>query len=237
MTLRTAVLMLALVASRAADADDAAELRRYVDSAVQLFHALDYERALDQLKKARALVHTSTEDVTVSLLEGVVYAHLGRRAKSDAAFRAALTLDPDAKLHLRVSPELKERFEAIRVSVKKQRRAIENVLPLEPSGESPSPPPVTAAPPASDVPIAAPPAVTVAPAPPPPAMSEASGPVESTRVEGTPVYGRWWFWGAIVVAAAAVATAVVLATRPGSAACPTDPKANLGTYCLPGSQP
>jgi hypothetical protein len=185
------MLMAMLVAGAGAQADDSEELRRYVRSAVQLFQTLDYERALQQLRHARPLVRTSDEDVVVTLLEGVIYAHLGKRAQSDAAFRAALTLDSKAKLPVEVSPTLNEHFEALRAVIRKQQPG--DILPPQPAAAPAATAPQPTAKPAPDVPAAAAPAPSVVAVAPPnlPVVDNAPANPEVTAESGSLRSGAW----------------------------------------------
>ena len=57
--------------------------------------------------------------MALSLYEGVILAELskGRLEESDAAFKSALFLNPEAKLPLQVAPKVRRRFEAIRQQI------------------------------------------------------------------------------------------------------------------------
>lgn len=98
-------------------------------SAGRHYEALEYESALEELSKARRFASNVDDAVLLSLYEGAIQADLGRTEASDAAFRVALALQPEAKLPLSVSPKVEERLEAIRrqvqleLEVKAQTRA------------------------------------------------------------------------------------------------------------------
>jgi len=93
----------------------------------RLIEDLEYERALEQISRAKKVSQGPEDDVAVSLYEGVVLAELskGRQDEAEAAFKSALFLDPDAKLPLSVSPKLKRRFEEVRKKVRAELAARE----------------------------------------------------------------------------------------------------------------
>ncbi|WP_223785719.1 hypothetical protein [Myxococcus sp. AS-1-15] len=94
-------------------------MRRYLVSIHQLIEDLAYERALEQVARGKKVSKGPEDDVAISLYEGILVAELsaGRLDESNAAFKAALFLAPDAQLPLSVSPKLKRRFEAVREEV------------------------------------------------------------------------------------------------------------------------
>jgi tetratricopeptide repeat protein len=107
-----------------------------------------------------------------------------------------------------------------------------------PAAASPPPPPVLAPPPPSAPVTVAPPAETAAapvapsPAPAPSTIMEAPPEtppmlVTTGSVPPPPLYRRWWFWATLGgVAAAGVATALLISSGHGTAAAPSG---NLGT--------
>ncbi|WP_371817294.1 hypothetical protein [Myxococcus sp. CA051A] len=145
-----------LVLPLRARAEISPDVRRYLLSINRLIEDLAYERALEQIARAKKVSKGPEDDVAVSLYEGVTLAELsqGRQEEADAAFQAALFLNPDAKLPLTVSPKLRKRFEAVRQKVLKE---------LASRGERPdalkmdvpeSPQPVVRAPVVSPAPVA-----------------------------------------------------------------------------------
>lgn len=86
-------------------------------AAVRLYKDFEYERALQQLTRAKALAQGVEQEVEVALYQGIVLAELDEREQSLAAFRTALYLKPDAKLPVKVSPKLERDFEDVRQSV------------------------------------------------------------------------------------------------------------------------
>ncbi|MCP3100323.1 hypothetical protein LZ198_15745 [Myxococcus sp. K15C18031901] len=95
------------------------DVRRYLVSIHQLIEDLAYERALEQVARGKKVSRGPEDDVAISLYEGILLAELSaeRLDDSNAAFKAALFLAPDAQLPLSVSPKLKRRFEAMREEV------------------------------------------------------------------------------------------------------------------------
>lgn len=143
------------------------DIRRYILAASHLYESLDYDAALEQLARAKALGPRADEEAEIALYEGIIYADMsGHRDQSQAAFRAALLLRPDARLPVKVSPKVERDFEQLRKQVAQE---------LAKAKRSSRPPP----PPASDRPVAAapPPTPSLVPdAPPTLAAPPPSGP-------------------------------------------------------------
>jgi hypothetical protein len=97
------------------------QVRRHLTTAERLYRALDNEGALEEVKKASRLGRGVEDDVAVSLYEGIIFADMGKQAQSNSAFRAALLLNPNANLPLKVSPKVKKAFDAIRQSIHRNR--------------------------------------------------------------------------------------------------------------------
>jgi chemotaxis protein histidine kinase CheA len=95
------------------------EFQRYLLAASHLYENLEYERALEQLASARRFAHGVEDDVIIALYEGLILADLGKQ-EFLAAFKAALFLQPDAKLPVKVSPKVEQDFEAVRAEVRKE---------------------------------------------------------------------------------------------------------------------
>jgi tetratricopeptide (TPR) repeat protein len=117
------VSMLMMAVPRVALA--ANDFDRYFSSAVSLYENLEYERALEQLARAKKLASGVSQDVAVAVQEGLIYADLGKREESRAAFHTALSLDLEAKLPPLAPPKVRREFEAVRARVQKDlaRRA------------------------------------------------------------------------------------------------------------------
>ncbi|WP_164013680.1 hypothetical protein [Pyxidicoccus trucidator] len=90
----------------------------YLLSARRLYDELEYESALEQLSLARRFSGGAEDDVLLSLYEGVIQADLGKTDAAAAAFKAALLLQPEAKLPVLISPKVKQQFESVRQQVK-----------------------------------------------------------------------------------------------------------------------
>jgi tetratricopeptide (TPR) repeat protein len=131
------------------------EARRYLRSAAAFYDALDFDRALEQAKKAESHSKSADEDLEIALVEGILLANLDREDEADAAFRRGLSLQPDAKLPYKGSPKIVEQFERVRAQVKK---SLAREAPVLEPATPPEPPPTVGAPP---------PAVVVTPAPAP----------------------------------------------------------------------
>ncbi|WP_426730768.1 hypothetical protein [Myxococcus faecalis] len=114
------VMSLVLGSALPARAQEQGTVRPYVLAATRLYNDLEYEQALEQISRAKRLSRSQADDALLSLYEGVILADLGQSTSSDAAFKAALFLQPDAKLPLSVSPKVSERFESLRGQVKRE---------------------------------------------------------------------------------------------------------------------
>jgi tetratricopeptide (TPR) repeat protein len=116
--LGVAVLALSLApsAGRAAESD----YTNYFNAMVRLYESLEYERALEQLDKARKHSRGADDDVTLALYEGTIRSDLGQADQARAAFKTALLLRPDVNIPVKVSPKVRRQFEDLRKSVKKE---------------------------------------------------------------------------------------------------------------------
>ncbi|WP_147443502.1 hypothetical protein [Corallococcus sicarius] len=149
-------------------------VQMYVRSARQLYDNLEYERALEQLSRARAHSTGEADDVLLSLYEGVLLADLGKNEASTTAFKAALLLQPEAKLPVKVSPKVERRFEDVRRQVRRKlaNQAARGVDPGAPPGLEPG----AQARPVEETPaVVASQSMPVAQAEPSPASAEVSG--------------------------------------------------------------
>jgi hypothetical protein len=142
---------IAVTAALGADAET--DVQRYIKAASALFQSLDDERALQQLAQAKALPHQIDDSILISLYEGLILSDAGRTAESEAAFREAFALDPDARLPAPASPKLEAWIERIRASVKLRLARVPEP-PKPPSSDTP------AAPVLAPTPAASPPVVT-----------------------------------------------------------------------------
>jgi hypothetical protein len=97
----------------------------YLISANRLIEDLEYERALEQINRAKKVAQGPEDDVVLSLYEGILLAELGKgqQEASTSAFKAALFLKPDADLPRQVSPKMKKRFEEVRKQIQRELAA------------------------------------------------------------------------------------------------------------------
>jgi len=138
------------VAAGASGSDD---VRRYVQAAARLYESLDYDQALEQLAHAKALAVRADDGVEISLYEGIIYADMsGHHDQSQAAFRAALLLRPDARLPVKVSPKVEKEFEQLRKQVMQEQAKEQKEQQAKARKVASKPPPSPAA---SDRPVAA----------------------------------------------------------------------------------
>ena len=113
-----ALFLAGLLWTTGAIANTAAQ--QYLKAANVLYQKLEYEKALEQLQRARSSADTVEEDVQVNLWEGILFAELGRLDEARAAFTTALALAGDAKLPIQVSPKVSAEFERLRLGVQKE---------------------------------------------------------------------------------------------------------------------
>src|SRR5207244_1561645 len=108
--MKRAVVILSLLAAGVSSADISPDVKKYVGSASALFEKLEYEKALAQLKRAKAKSQGPEDDLKITLLEGIVLAEMGD-VNAPAAFASALGMDPNATLPMVVSPKVQRVFE------------------------------------------------------------------------------------------------------------------------------
>jgi tetratricopeptide (TPR) repeat protein len=101
------------------------EVGRYITAAAQLYESLEYERALEQLERAKNFPRTVENDVAIALYEGIILEELGRKDQALTAFKTGLLLRPEVGLPVRVSPKVKLDFEGVRAEVRKELAANE----------------------------------------------------------------------------------------------------------------
>lgn len=111
-------LLVILHLPRVVHAEDRNEVQAYLISIHHLYENLEHESALEHISRAKQLARGLDDDVLLSLYEGLIQADLGRQEQSIAAFKAALFLNPNARLPLLVSPKVVRRFESLRKKVK-----------------------------------------------------------------------------------------------------------------------
>ncbi|MCE9673617.1 hypothetical protein LY474_38015 [Myxococcus stipitatus] len=98
----------------------ASEARKYILAAARLYKSLEYERALEQLDRARRAARSVEDDTDIALYEGIVLAELGRWVEANTSFKTGLYLQVDASLPVKVSPKVEEFFEKMRADVKRE---------------------------------------------------------------------------------------------------------------------
>jgi len=89
-----------------------------VNTARRLYEALEYERALVVLSRARQLKHGQDVDITIALYQGIILFHVNKHEESAKSFKEALEQRPQVKLPLDlVPPKLGQFFESLRKEV------------------------------------------------------------------------------------------------------------------------
>lgn len=114
---RTALIALLCFASGAL-AEVSPDVKKYVGSASALFEKLEYEKALAQLKRAKAKSQGPEDDLRIALLEGIVLAEMGD-ANAPAAFASALGMEPNVTLPMVVSPKVQRVFDKAKAQVQR----------------------------------------------------------------------------------------------------------------------
>jgi hypothetical protein len=116
----------------------------YFVAGLKLFADLDYEAAIEQLRKASSFPgNTLDDEVAIDLYLGMAQAGLGRENEADYAFRLALSLSPAAELPSNVSPKVRQWFDRV-----KRELSLARPAPIARTGVVavvPQPPPESAA--------------------------------------------------------------------------------------------
>ena len=97
-----------------------AEVKKYLNAAVTLYENLEYEKALKQIQRAKTKSTGASDDASIALYEGIVFADMGKEEKALNAFKTGLSMEPEAKLPLEVSAKVEKVF----------NKALENVQKL-----------------------------------------------------------------------------------------------------------
>lgn len=117
------------------------QVARYLRAATTLYENLEYEKALKQIERARGQSTGAEDDAAIALYEGIVFSDLGNEEKATTAFQTGLSLEPEAKLPLEVSPKVKAIFEKARANVQRLAPKIEETTsPIQVSPPLPPPP-------------------------------------------------------------------------------------------------
>ncbi|MBM4381555.1 MAG: hypothetical protein FJ086_19995 [Deltaproteobacteria bacterium] len=115
----------------------------YLASVSGLFARGEYERALELVKKARALENKTLEaDASLALWEGLLLSHMGKKDNANGPLEEAFLLEPDLELPVRLSPKIREKVEGVRARVKMElaSRPRKKVEPPKPQPRPPPPP-------------------------------------------------------------------------------------------------
>ena len=96
-----------------------AEVKKYLNAAVTLYENLEYEKALKQIQRAKTKSGGATDDARIALYEGIVFADMGKEDKALNAFKTGLSMEPEAKLPLEVSPRVEAVFAKARENVQR----------------------------------------------------------------------------------------------------------------------
>ncbi|MGC4115714.1 MAG: tetratricopeptide repeat protein [Myxococcales bacterium] len=114
---------------------------RYLNAAMKLYADLEYESALDNLKKAREKGGlTDEEDIQSSLYMGLIQFELGNVADAESAFKAALALKCELSLPKAVSPKVATLFEKARKDIWKGAACPVAAKPPPPATDVPKEP-------------------------------------------------------------------------------------------------
>jgi tetratricopeptide (TPR) repeat protein len=119
-----ALAVLALSLAPLAAHAQSADAQRYLIAASRLYENLEYERALDQLKKARGVSGGVDDDVNIALYEGIILSDMGKKEEAVAAFKEGLYLRPEANLPVKVAPKIQQVFTATKNDVLKEMQPI-----------------------------------------------------------------------------------------------------------------
>jgi tetratricopeptide (TPR) repeat protein len=151
----TAALVLA--ATLVPAAAQAQYQNRYLNAAMKLYGDLEFESALDSLKKAAAQPNnTDAEDVQISLFTGLIQFELGDVNAAESAFKKALAFDENVTLPKGVSPKVSAAFDKARKEILKSKPPKPTQTTVTPSPKPDQPPPNTTTTTATVVPIAPP---------------------------------------------------------------------------------
>ncbi len=97
-----------------------AEVKKYLNAAVTLYENLEYEKAIKQIQRAKTKSTGASDDARIALYEGIFFADMGKEDQALNAFKTGLSMEPEAKLPLEVSPKVEKVF----------KKALENVQRL-----------------------------------------------------------------------------------------------------------
>lgn len=107
--------LLPLVFVAASVAAEPQAVNPHFEAALRLYDELEYEQALLSLDQARqSPSNTLQEQVSIELLDGILAFELHQPERGKGAFRRAVSLDPNARMSLRVSPKVVNALEEAR---------------------------------------------------------------------------------------------------------------------------
>ena len=134
-----ACMLLALLAGQASGSPVTVdEFACRLRNARQLLDYQRYPQALQELARARPLAgNVPLRGMAIALHAGVAFSQLGDTEQALAAFRAALSADPRARLPLATSPRLLREFEEVRLRVAKEASPPSDV-PRQPGAGAPA---------------------------------------------------------------------------------------------------
>ncbi|QSQ23501.1 hypothetical protein JY651_00505 [Pyxidicoccus parkwayensis] len=115
------VLMLVSPAWSQPSASTGPSFQDRMAAAARAYDELDFEHALEELDAAKLAARDDEERARAVIYQGFVLADLGRREDALMAFRAGLSLRPDASLPVKVSPKVTRDFEDMRKSVQREQ--------------------------------------------------------------------------------------------------------------------
>jgi tetratricopeptide (TPR) repeat protein len=94
---------------------------RYLNAAMKLYGDLEFESAVESLKKAEKQTNSVAEDVQIAVYLGLIQFELGDATAAESAFKKALAIDQNAALPKRVSPKALAAFDKARKEMLKAR--------------------------------------------------------------------------------------------------------------------
>jgi hypothetical protein len=115
--------MAVLVGAAPGEAGAQEDFERSIDTVRQLLESRQYEKALEQLSRLKPQARDEKQRSRVAVYEGLVLSNMGRQAqeRAQAAFKAALELDPQASLPVKMPPRQERAFEDVRTRVLKEQ--------------------------------------------------------------------------------------------------------------------
>lgn len=131
---RAVALALAVLCVPPVSASELEEAERRLVAATELFARNEYEQALEQVRKARALPVLKGDELEASLAlwEGLLLLYLGKKDEFKTHLEVAFLNQPDLALPSRMSPKIKQRVEEVRATMKKKfQRPVTPTKPVE----------------------------------------------------------------------------------------------------------